>query len=83
MLNEQHSTTITLPRGTLDLTYQTNSATNKSATNKNGAEQRDRYQLEDLLGFAQRINKTGVSVCLKSARSSYSRCAKHHARGIH
>ncbi|PKH78642.1 phosphoribosyltransferase domain-containing protein [Psychrobacter sp. 4Bb] len=56
MLNEQHSTTITLPRGTLDLTYQTNSATNKSATNKNGAEQRDHYQLEDLLGFAQRIN---------------------------
>ncbi|WP_379544729.1 phosphoribosyltransferase domain-containing protein [Psychrobacter sp. R86515] len=51
MLNEQHSTTITLPRGTLDLTYQTN-----SATNKNGVEQRDRYQLEDLLGFAQRIN---------------------------
>ncbi|KAF0569961.1 Adenine/guanine phosphoribosyltransferase [Psychrobacter nivimaris] len=56
MLNEQHSTTITLPRGTLDLTYQTNSAINKSATNKNGVEQRDRYQLEDLLGFAQRIN---------------------------
>jgi len=56
MLNEQHSTTITLPRGTLDLTYQTNSATNKSATNENGAEQRDHYQLEDLLGFAQRIN---------------------------
>ncbi|GAF52953.1 phosphoribosyltransferase domain-containing protein [Psychrobacter sp. JCM 18900] len=51
MLNEQHSTTITLPRGTLDLTYQTN-----SATNKNGAEQRAHYQLEDLLGFAQRIN---------------------------
>ncbi|MEN8626306.1 phosphoribosyltransferase domain-containing protein [Psychrobacter proteolyticus] len=56
MLNEQHSTTITLPRGTLDLTYQTNSATNKSATNKNGAEQHEHYQLEDLLGFAQRIN---------------------------
>ena len=51
MLNEQHSTTITLPRGTLDLTYQTN-----SATNKNGVEQRGHYQLEDLLGFAQRIN---------------------------
>jgi len=56
MLNEQHSTTITLPRGTLDLTYQTNSATNKSVTNKNGVEQRNHYQLEDLLGFAQRIN---------------------------
>ncbi|MGO2387247.1 MAG: phosphoribosyltransferase domain-containing protein [Psychrobacter sp.] len=51
MLNEQHSTTITLPRGTLDLTYQTN-----SAINTNGAEKRDSYQLEDLLGFAQRIN---------------------------
>lgn len=51
MLNEQHSTTITLPRGTLDLTYQTN-----SATNKNGVEQRGHCQLEDLLGFAQRIN---------------------------
>ncbi|MBF2719529.1 phosphoribosyltransferase domain-containing protein [Psychrobacter sp. NG254] len=51
MLNEQHSTTITLPRGKLDLTYQTN-----SATTKNGLEQDDHYQLEDLLGFAQRIN---------------------------
>lgn len=39
-------TTITLPRGTLDLTYQTNSALDNDAT----------YQLEDLLGFAQRIN---------------------------
>ena len=37
---------ITLPRGTLDLTYQTNSALDNDAT----------YQLEDLLGFAQRIN---------------------------
>jgi hypothetical protein len=51
MLNEQHSTTITLPRGTLDLTYQTNSATNKNDSGKS-----DHYQLEDLLGFAQRIN---------------------------
>jgi hypothetical protein len=51
MLNKQHSTSITLPRGTLDLTYQTN-----SATNKNNLGQNDNYQLEDLLGFAQRIN---------------------------
>ena len=51
MLNKQYSTTITLPRGTLDLTYQTNSATAKNAT-----EQSNHYQLEDLLGFAQRIN---------------------------
>ena len=49
--NKTYKRSINLPRGTLDLTYQTN-----SATNKNGVEQRDRYQLEDLLGFAQRIN---------------------------
>ena len=42
MSTRQHSTTITLPRGTLDLTYQTH----KDAS----------YQLEDLLDFAQRIN---------------------------
>nr|WP_201578386.1 phosphoribosyltransferase domain-containing protein [Psychrobacter okhotskensis] len=42
---------ITLPRGTLDLTYQTN-----SATHNNDLEKSDSYQLEDLLGFAQRIN---------------------------
>ncbi|WP_426223499.1 phosphoribosyltransferase domain-containing protein [Psychrobacter sp. DWR1-2-3] len=51
MLNKQYSTTINLPRGTLDLTYQTN-----SATEKNEIEQSNHYQLEDLLGFAQRIN---------------------------
>ena len=51
MLNKQYSTTINLPRGTLDLTYQTN-----SATAKDGIEQSNHYQLEDLLGFAQRIN---------------------------
>lgn len=51
MLNKQYSTTITLPRGNLDLTYQTN-----SATAKDGTEQSNHYQLEDLLGFAQRIN---------------------------
>ncbi|GAA0807117.1 phosphoribosyltransferase domain-containing protein [Psychrobacter piscatorii] len=51
MLNKQHRTSITLPRGTLDLTYQTN-----SATKKNSLKQNDSYQLEDLLGFAQRIN---------------------------
>lgn len=46
MSTKQHSTTITLPRGTLDLTYQTNSALDNDTT----------CQLEDLLGFAQRIN---------------------------
>ncbi|MGP5069197.1 phosphoribosyltransferase domain-containing protein [Psychrobacter faecalis] len=51
MPNKQHSTTITLPRGTLDLTYQTNSATAKDETKPS-----NHYQLEDLLGFAQRIN---------------------------
>ncbi len=42
--NETDQCRITLPRGTLDLTYQTNSKNYRS------------YQLEDLLGFAQRIN---------------------------
>lgn len=51
MPNQQYSTTITLPRGTLDLTYQTNATTAKNISEKNGI-----YQLEDLLGFAQRIN---------------------------
>ena len=49
--NKMYKRSITLPRGTLDLTYQTN-----SATEKNGIEQSNHYQLEDLLGFAQRIN---------------------------
>ena len=43
--NDFYKHTITLPRGTLDLTYQTNF----SGDSKN-------YELEDLLGFAQRIN---------------------------
>ena len=42
--------TITLPRGTLDLTYKTN-ADIKNCSEKDGS-----YQLEDLLDFAQRIN---------------------------
>jgi len=46
-----YNRTITLPRGTLDLTYQTNAATAKNDSEKNGS-----YQLEDLLDFAQRIN---------------------------
>lgn len=50
-LNTMYKRSITLPRGTLDLTYQTN-----SATAKDGTEQSNHYQLEDLLGFAQRIN---------------------------
>jgi hypothetical protein len=49
--NTMYKRSITLPRGTLDLTYQTN-----SATAKDGTEQSNHYQLEDLLGFAQRIN---------------------------
>lgn len=56
MSNKQHSTTITLPRGTLDLTYQINSATSSHSSNKQGSDNFDHYQLEDLLGFAQRIN---------------------------
>ena len=46
-----YNRTITLPRGTLDLTYQTN-----AATAKNDSEKNNHYQLEDLLDFAQRIN---------------------------
>lgn len=49
--NIVYNRTITLPRGTLDLTYQTNAATAKNDSEKNGS-----YQLEDLLDFAQRIN---------------------------
>ncbi|MEN2750483.1 phosphoribosyltransferase domain-containing protein [Psychrobacter sp. FBL11] len=51
MSSQQHSTTISLPRGTLSLTYQTN-----CVTSNNDLEKNSRYQLEDLLGFAQRIN---------------------------
>jgi len=43
--NKMYERSISLPRGTLDLTYQTNF----SSDSKN-------YELEDLLGFAQRIN---------------------------
>ena len=49
--NKMYKHSITLPRGTLDLTYQTN-----SATAKDGTKPSNHYQLEDLLGFAQRIN---------------------------
>lgn len=49
--NKMYERSISLPRGTLDLTYQTN-----STTDKNGSDQNTSYQLEDLLGFAQRIN---------------------------
>ena len=49
--NDIYERSINLPRGTLDLTYQTNAATAKSNSGKN-----ESYQLEDLLGFAQRIN---------------------------
>ena len=51
MSNKQQSTTITLPRGTLDLTYQTNMVVSNRDSEKD-----DSYQLKDLLGFAQRIN---------------------------
>ncbi len=46
MSDKQKSTIITLPRGTLDLTYQTNNVADNDST----------YELEDLLDFAQRIN---------------------------
>ncbi|WP_372844131.1 phosphoribosyltransferase domain-containing protein [Psychrobacter sp.] len=50
MPNQQYNTTITLPRGTLDLTYQINAANDSNDLN------RRHYQLDDLLDFAQRIN---------------------------
>ena len=50
MSNKQQSTTITLPRGALDLTYRSHSITAEHKSQKSS------YQLEDLLGFAQRIN---------------------------
>ena len=46
MSDKQKSTTITLPRGMLALTYQTNNMAGNDST----------YELEDLLDFAQRIN---------------------------
>ncbi|MGM8887452.1 phosphoribosyltransferase domain-containing protein, partial [Psychrobacter sp. 1U2] len=51
MSSQQQHITISLPRGTLSLTYQTNCGTSHDDLEKN-----NRYQLEDLLGFAQRIN---------------------------
>ncbi|MBP2280420.1 pyrimidine operon attenuation protein/uracil phosphoribosyltransferase [Psychrobacter sp. PL19] len=51
-----HKRTITLPRGTLELTYQINTATKRSINSKNFNAAKQPYQLEDLLGFAQRIN---------------------------
>lgn len=52
MPNQPQNTTITLPRGHLELTYQTNTSKSaNSADNDNNS-----YQLEDLLDFAQRIN---------------------------
>ncbi|MBH0095929.1 phosphoribosyltransferase domain-containing protein [Psychrobacter sp. NZS113] len=49
--NKTYKRSIALPRGTLDLTYQINPAAARNDSQKN-----DNYQLEDLLGFAQRIN---------------------------
>lgn len=47
-MSDQQHTRITLPRGTLDLSYQIN----PKALSTDGSI----YQLDDLLGFAQRIN---------------------------
>lgn len=75
MPNKQHSTTITLPRGTLDLTYQTN-----SATNKNNLEPSDSYQLEDLLGFAQRINPKRAFLFVSKVLGRHIPVAPHTMR---
>lgn len=54
--NNVHKRTITLPRGTLELTYQINAATKRANDDKQSDKNDQPYQLEDLLGFAQRIN---------------------------
>lgn len=48
-MSAQQHTSITLPRGTLDLTYQMNDVSSHAGLTKP-------YELDDLLGFAQRIN---------------------------
>ena len=45
----RHHTSITLPRGILDLTYQINDVSGPASLSQP-------YELDDLLGFAQRIN---------------------------
>ncbi|MBO1529878.1 phosphoribosyltransferase domain-containing protein [Psychrobacter sp. F1192] len=50
MNDRSYKRTITLPRGTLDLTYQINASSNHDKYGHSS------YELEDLLGFAQRIN---------------------------
>ncbi|WP_435978851.1 phosphoribosyltransferase domain-containing protein [Psychrobacter sp. DM4] len=69
MSKQQHSTRITLPRGTLDLTYQTNSTNN----NKN-------YELEDLLGFAQRINPKRAFLFVSKVLGRHIPVAPHTMR---
>ena len=54
--NNVQKRSITLPRGTLALTYQINAITQRMKNNKNLGENNNPYQLEDLLSFAQRIN---------------------------
>lgn len=56
-LDQQH-TTITLPRGILDLTYQINPLATQSSLQQGNIDSSldTPYQLDDLLGFAQRIN---------------------------
>ncbi|WP_350559211.1 phosphoribosyltransferase domain-containing protein [Psychrobacter sp. CAL346-MNA-CIBAN-0220] len=59
--NKFYKRTITLPRGTLELNYQINTATKRldeatKCDDKKSETNNQPYQLEDLLGFAQRIN---------------------------
>ena len=48
-INSIYEQSITLPRGTLDLTYQTNADNSDSDNDKS---HNKAYQLDDLLGFA-------------------------------
>ncbi|MEN6668900.1 phosphoribosyltransferase domain-containing protein [Psychrobacter sp. B38] len=73
--NKTYERSITLPRGTLDLTYQTN-----SATAKNDLEKSDSYELEDLLGFAQRINPKRAFLFVSKVLGRHIPVAPHTMR---
>ena len=74
--NTIYKRTITLPRGTLDLTYQTNAAI------KNGSGKDDSYQLEDLLDFAQRINPKRAFLFVSKVLGRHIPVAPSTMRGV-
>lgn len=78
MLSKPKNTVITLPRGTLDLTYQINTATKRDAINKDNDSHP--YQLEDLLGFAQRINPKRAFLFVSKVLGRHIPVAPHTMR---